>query len=57
MKNEIEGYLIYKEVQKLQFNRHKIAKGLREFIIDGQSFWAINYKNALKKYNKTLTTK
>ena len=28
------------------------ANGLKEFIIDDKPYWAINYKNALKKSNK-----
>ena len=31
------------------FAKHR---GLKEFEIDGEKIYAINYKNALKKYNK-----
>ncbi len=30
--------------------------GLREFIIEGESVWALNSQNALKKYNKIPLT-
>lgn len=28
------------------------SKGLKEFKIGGKSYWAVNYKNAIRKFNK-----
>lgn len=33
------------------------ANGLKEFTIEGKVYWAINYKNAVKKYNKEKGSK
>ena len=37
--------------------KEDIAKrnGLQEFKIGGKSYWAINYKNAIRKFNKDKT--
>ena len=43
-----------KRISKPQNTEADFAKhiGLKEFEIEGEKFYAINYKNALKKYNK-----
>ena len=45
---------IIKRISKPQNTEADFAKhiGLKEFEIEGEKFYAINYKNALKKYNK-----
>lgn len=42
--------------KKAAKERQNIAKGLKKFIIHGKVIWALNEKNALKKYSKTKTT-
>jgi len=38
-----------KKATQEEINR---ANGLREFVIEGEPYWAINYKNAIRKFNK-----
>lgn len=48
---------IASESRSKKSSKEEIAKanGLKEFNIGGKSYWAINYKNAIRKFNKDKT--
>jgi hypothetical protein len=45
--------LTEKEKEEIK-RKQSLSKGLKEFIINGQKIYALNEKNAIKKYNKNL---
>jgi hypothetical protein len=35
-------------------NKQNAERGLKEFELNGVTVWALNHKNAIKKYNKMM---